>query len=187
MLNRFFDKYIMTSTLKYTHNNFYLMNIPFFIMPVDILISLSSKKDISHHKELYTLFKESTKKNFMPKFNGMGIGDKKELDFLKYFFTASGFGLVEIIDFDEESKRAIVVLNNSPFAAELKGKVDFAVDTLLRGVFAGIFSAILKEDVDCVEVECTALNDNVCKFIVKPKKEFDLEKNIVREQLVFDD
>ena len=77
--------------------------------------------------------------------------------------------------------------NSEEFVWIVKGKVDFAVDTLLRGVFAGIFSAILKEDVDCVEVECTALNDNVCKFIVKPKKEFDLEKNIVREQLVFDD
>ena len=187
MLNKFFDKYIFTNTLKYLHNNFYLVNIPFLVMPIDLLISLCAKKNISHHKELYSLFKESVQKNFMPRFDGMGVGEQKELDFLKTFFTASGFGLIEMIDFDETAKRAIIIVDNSPFANELKGKVDFHADTILRGIFAGVFSDIFKQDVDCVEAECFALNDKSCKFVIKPKNEFDLEKNIVREQLIFDD
>jgi len=92
-----------------------------------------------------------------------------------------------MIDFDETAKRAIIIVDNSPFANELKGKVDFHADTILRGIFAGVFSDIFKQDVDCVEAECFALNDKSCKFVIKPKNEFDLEKNIVREQLIFDD
>jgi predicted hydrocarbon binding protein len=187
MLNKFFDKYIFTNTLKYSHNNFYLVNIPFAIMPIDLLLELSKKEDQEWHKELYKMFKESSRKDFMPRFENLGVDKNKEVDFIKVFFTASGFGFIQIIDYDKEAKRAILVVESSPFAQELKGKVKFHVDTILRGTFAGIFSEIFSEDVDCVEAECLALNDKACKFIIKPKEEFDLEKKIVRDQLIFDD
>ncbi|MDD3083507.1 MAG: 4-vinyl reductase [Candidatus ainarchaeum sp.] len=186
MLNKFLDKYIFTSTLKYSHNNFFLVNIPFLLMPIDLLIYLSSVDDIEKQKEFYFSFKESTKKYFMPRFKEFNIGDVKKLEFVKNFFIASGWGLIEIVDFDEDSKRAIVVLDNSPFAKQLKGKINFNADNLLRGVLAGIFSVIFKEDLDCVEVECFALNDKSCKFVIKPIIEFDLEKQIVRDQLLLE-
>lgn len=184
MLNKFLDKYIFTNTLRYLHNNFYLVNIPFLIMPIDFLSLLNETGDLDKQKEIYFFLKESSKKNFMPRFNELSIDNKSKLDFIKNLFVASGWGAIEIIDFDIESKRAIIILDNSPFAQQLKGKVDGPVDNLIRGLFAGIFSIIFNEDVDCVEVECFALNDKSCKFIIKPQIEFDLENKLVREQII---
>ena len=38
MLNQFYDKYIFTGGLKYTHNNFSLMGIQFAMVPVQLLL-----------------------------------------------------------------------------------------------------------------------------------------------------
>ncbi|MDD4251081.1 MAG: 4-vinyl reductase [Candidatus ainarchaeum sp.] len=93
-------------------------------------------------------------------------------------------GAIEIIDFDKEAKRALIIVDNSPFAIQVKGKVDRPMDNILRGIFSGVFSIIFKEDVDCVETECFAMNAKSCKFVIKPKTEFDLEKQIVRDQII---
>jgi predicted hydrocarbon binding protein len=183
MLNQFFDKYIFTSTLKYTHNNFYLVNVPFVIAPVDIFLSLSGSSDSELHKKIYLAIKEDTKTNFLKRFDTLGIEQNKELEFVRAFFIASGWGSINVIDDKVESKRAILVIENSPFANELKGKATFPVDTFIRGVLAGLFCGLFKEDVDCVESECVALNATVCKFIIKPKTEFDLTSKIVQDQL----
>jgi len=82
-----------------------------------------------------------------------------------------------------ESKRAIIVLDNSPFASKLKGKTQLSADVFLRGILAGIFSKIFGEDIDCVEAECAALIGERCKFIIKPKTEFDFTNKIVQDQL----
>ena len=186
MLNRFYDKYIFTNTLKYTHNNFSLVNIPFLMVPLDILSTLVSTQDLEKHKEIYSSFKESTKDNFMPKFKELGIEESKRLEFVKAFFIASGWGFIQIINLEKETKKAIVTVDNSPFASSLQGKSKIAVDSIIRGVLSGLFSNLFEDDVDCVEVECVALGSKNCKFIIKPKSEFDLEKEIVREQLIFD-
>ena len=85
--------------------------------------------------------------------------------------------------FNIEGKKAIVVVDNSPFAFALKGKLSFPVDVFLRGTLAGIFSKLFEEDIDCVEVECAALTSERCKFILKPKTEFDFANAIVGQQL----
>jgi len=183
MLNQFFDKYIFTNTLKYTHNNFYLVNVPFVISPVDIFLSILKSSDAMLHKKIYLAIKEDTQSSFLKRFAELGITQEKEIDFVRAFFIASGWGAIQIIDHDKESKRAIVVLDNSPFATKLIGKVDLPVDTFLKGVLAGLFSKIYDADIDCIEVECVALGAKSCKFILKPKTEFDINKKVVQDQL----
>ena len=186
MLNSFFDKYIFTSTLKYSNNNFNWMNVPFVIMPVDVLVLISSVEESEKVKEIYYYFKESTKKYFLPRFNEAGLDDFKKLDLIKTFFVASGFGKIEIIDLDKDGKKAIMILENSPFALALKGKAKKPVDNIIRGIFAGIFCVIFKQEIDCVESECFALNAKTCKFIIKPINEFDVTSKLVQEQLILE-
>ncbi|HPM85769.1 MAG TPA: 4-vinyl reductase [archaeon] len=184
MLNSFFDKFIFTSTLKYTHNNFYLIDIPFFIAPTETLTSICEVQDNEFHKKIYESVKKSTLENLMKEF-GANIGSekKKQLDFFQNFFTASGWGKIQLIDLQPEGKKAIIILENSPFASKLKGKTQLPADVFLRGTFAGIFSKIFEENIDCVESECAALNGEKCKFIIKPKTEFDFANKIVQDQL----
>ena len=184
MLNSFFDKFIFTSTLKYTHSNFYLVDIPFLIAPIEALIGITEVQDIEFHKKIYLAVKKSTAEQLMKEFGAnFGVEKKKELDLVETFFTASGWGQIQSIDLQAESKRAILVLDNSPFASKLKGKTQLSADVFLRGVLAGIFSKIFEEDIDCVEAECAALTGERCKFIVKPKTEFDFTNKIVQDQL----
>ncbi|MCX6801255.1 MAG: hypothetical protein NTZ73_03635 [Candidatus Diapherotrites archaeon] len=187
MLNSFFDKYIFTNNLKYTHNNFYLVNIPFLIVPVEVITSAVEVPDAELHKKIYEVIKKNVKSDLMRQFDiDFGLNKEKALELLTTFFTASGWGKIQMIDLDFNAKRAILLVENSPVAAALKGKVSWPVDAMLRGIFAGIFSNVFGIDVDCVESECAALNSPNCKFIIKPQSEFDLSTKEVRDQLVFE-
>ena len=184
MLNSFFDKFIFTSTLKYTHSNFYLTDIPFLIAPIEVLTGLAEIQDVEFQKKLYTAVKKSVKERLLPQFSfNFGLEKKKELELIIEFFTASGWGNLQIIDLEMEAKRAIIVIDNSPFAAALKGKVQLSADVFIRGVIAGLLSKVFEEDIDCVEAECAAHNSERCKFIIKPKLEFDFANTIVQQQI----
>jgi len=183
MLNNFFDKFIFTNNIKYTHNNFFLMNIPFVIAPVETLVGIASINEPDFHKKIYLAVKQSTKDSLFKDISLTFTDKKKELEFIENFFTASGWGSIQGIDVQYEGKKAIVVVENSPFASALKGKASFAVDSFLRGTLAGIFTKLFEEEMDCVEVECAALTSERCKFILKSKTEFDFANAIVGQQL----
>ncbi len=108
---------------------------------------------------------------------------EKETKLIEDFFAFSGWGAIQVINLQAEAKRAIIVIDNSPFAEALKGKSALPVDTIMRGTLAGLFSAVFKEEIDCVEVECAAQNSERCKFIIKPKVEFDFTNASVQQQL----
>jgi predicted hydrocarbon binding protein len=160
------------------------MDISFIISPVETLISLCEVQDIEFQKKIYESVKKNTGESLMKEF-GLTIGNekKKQLEFLETFFTASGWGQLQTIDLQPEGKKAIIVVDNSPFAAKLKGKTQLSADVFLRGTLAGMFSKIFEENIDCVEAECAALNSERCKFIIKPKTEFDFANKIVQDQL----
>lgn len=185
MLNKFYTQFDMTSNLHYLHNNLYLMNIPFFIAPIDALSGVIAVADSDFHKKIYMEVKRSTQEKMLGQFNlYFGTTDKKkEINFIVEYLTYSGWGNVQIIDLEMEAKRAIIVVENSPFATALKGKTALPTDEFLRGLLAGVFSKILGEDIDCVESECAAQNHEKCKFILKPKTEFDFGNTVVQQQL----
>lgn len=175
----------MTGNLHYLHNNLYLMNIPFFMAPIEALTGIIGVSDIEFHKKIYSEVKKSTKEQMLPQF-GLYFGTtdkKKEIDFIIEYLISSGWGNLQIIDLEMEAKRAIIILENSPFAAALKGKISLPADTFIRGMLAGLFSKVLEEDIDCVEAECAAQNSERCKFVLKPKTEFDFGNAPVQQQL----
>lgn len=174
----------MTNTIRYTHNNFYLLNIPFLIVPLEVLKGLMESQDVDFHRQIYCIIKKNTREKLLQQFTqNFGLDKEKELTLVKDFFTASGWGNLQIIDMDIQSKRAIVITETSPFAEELKGKTKLPADTLLRGALAGMFSKIFEDDIDCVEIECEAKGSERCKFILKPKTTFDFTNKIVQQQL----
>ena len=188
MFNSFFDKYTFTNNLKSGTNNFFLMNIPVAIVPIEVLASISKQNDSEIKGVLYSSIKEDTRKNVIRQFElDFGVDRKKVMILFEKFFTASGWGKIQRIDTGFEDKRAIIIVENSPIAFALKGKVSYPVDIILRAIFAGIFSEVFGEDVDCVESECAAVNGDKCKFIVKKECEFDISKKTVRDQLSFKD
>lgn len=185
MLNPFLDRFIFTSNIKYTHNNFYISEVPFLIMPTDLLVGICAEQNIDFDRLLYISVRESVKKNLI---RGLGVhfglsGDKF-LSVMQNFFTAFGWGGIQVLDIDHALFRAVISVSNSPIADSLRGKVHYPVDHMLRGVFAAMFSQYFKTSVDCVETKCSALgNTSNCEFIIKKAEDFNFENLDTRRQL----
>jgi len=184
MLNAFLDKFIYTSTLKYVHNNFYLAEVPFTIVPTDLLVGVCADQNPDFDRLLYYDVKNSTLKRLIKQFDvQFGMQGDGSLKLLEDFFVASGWGSIEVENIDPKEKRAIIKVTNSPISTSLKGKVEFPVDHMLRGVFAGMFSNYFKTPVECVETKCFAMNDPQCEFVIKKLEDFDFGNKLTRRQL----
>jgi predicted hydrocarbon binding protein len=182
VLNNFLDKFIFTSQLKFKDYNFQLLDIPFVIVPTDILLGLAERDDPEVNKIIYYTFKQSTSRLLIPKLK-FGTTKQKFLQLAQEFFTASGWGLVQIVKMEEEQKMALITVEHSPITKNLKEKAKHPVDHYLRAVLAAIFSEYFETKVDCVESQCAALTPGNCAFIIKPLKDFDFSKEITQRQL----
>ncbi|MFH0969997.1 MAG: 4-vinyl reductase [Candidatus Diapherotrites archaeon] len=182
VLNNFFDKFIFTSQLKFKDYNFYVLDIPFVIVPVDMLLGFAELDEPLINKAVYYAFKKSTRQKLIPKFKA-GTTKPKFLELAQAFFMASGWGLMKNVEVDEVNHRAIVVLSFSPLANAVQGKVKHPSDHYTRAILAAIFSEYFETNVECVESECHALRPGDCTFILKPLKEFDFTKEQTQRQL----
>lgn len=184
MLNNFFDRFIFTNNLKYVHNNFYLINLPFLIIPNELLVGLVRRENTELNKDIYYTIRSATRRSLVRQFNlDFRLEGERALNLVEQFFTAAGWGGIKRTDLDAEKHRAIVSVSNSPIAQTLKGKVTRPVDHFLRGILAGLFSDFFKTDVECFEKECIATNQKECLFIIKPLHDFDFSKKETRRQL----
>ena len=184
MLNTFYDKFIFMSALHYRNNNFFLMNVPFLMMPNALLVTLVGQENAEINRDIYYAVKEATRKVLVKQFElDFANHLQQSIHFVEEYFTASGWGLVNHVQVDVENKRAIVVVTNSPFALPLNGKAKTEVDHFLRGVLAGMFSDAFKADVECVETECYTLAGHDCKFVIQAAEHFDFSKPETRRQL----
>ena len=184
MLNNFFDKFIFTNALKFKHNNFFLINVPFVIAPVEMLVGLLSFEDANFNKKLYSTVKDSVKKNLIKDLSQeFGYKGERMLSFLEEFFSASGWGSIKTLNIDFAKSEAIVSVSDNPFVPFLSAQAKKPVDVLLRAVLAGIFCRAFEKDVDCIELKCSAVGASECEFVLKLQKDFDLGSKLAREQL----
>ncbi len=183
-MNSFYDKFIYTSGLKYKNNNFSLINLPFMIVPVELMISLIRRDDYELNQLIYYSVKDSTKNFLLKQFDvDFGLNGKQALNFVEDFFSASGWGKITQLDLNFEKKQAILSVQNSPFALKLQGKIKNTADHYLRGILAASFSDLFNEPVECVETKCMALNSNHCEFIIKKETKLNFENPLTRKQI----
>lgn len=183
MLNPFYDKFIFTNGLKFRHNNFFLINLPFFIVPTEIIAGLLEQQDPVFNKKFYSVIKESVKKRFMKQVSKeFGLKGDKMVFFLEKFFTSSGWGAIKNLDLNFQKSEAIVSVSDNPFT-RLMQPAKQPVDHFLRGVFAGLFSNAFGKPVDCVEIKCSASGAQNCEFVIRPQNAFDLKSQNTRQQL----
>ncbi len=182
VLNNFFDKFIFTSQLRFKDSNFYVMDIPFVIVPVDILTGFSELDEPTVNKAVYYAFKSSSLRRLIPKFQ-QGTTKQKFLDLSQTFFGASGWGISKNIQIDDANHRAIVVVSNSPLAKAVQGKVKHPIDHYTRAMLAAIYTAYFDVQVEAVETECAALHPGDCTYVIKPLSEFDFTKEETQRQL----
>lgn len=130
--------------------------------------SKNSMKELVEHANVYKGIKDQSLKNIADLSQKIGKTDEGVIKTLQSLFEIYGLGKLEILNLDNNNKKALLRVTNSTLAnAQLKkGKSKTTVCTLTSGVLAGIFSYIFKKDVDCIEMKCLAKGDSVCEFNV---------------------
>jgi len=184
LLNKFYDKFIFANGLHYRKNNFFLVDLPFLICPAEVLVGLLELNDPEFERKIYYAVKKSVASRLIPAFGSeFGFKGSRMVDFLEKYFMASGWGKLSNVDLDIEARKAIVKVSNSALTTRLRKPVKMPADHILRGIIAGIFSAVFRESVECVETHCVALGESGCEFIVKKQHLFDFSDKRVRYQL----
>ena len=129
-------------------------------------LSKNNLSDMVEHAQVYKGMKDQSLQNIAELSKKIGKTDEGVIKTLQSLFELYGLGKLEIIDLNNEKRKAILRVHQSTLAlAQLKkGKVRGPVCTLTAGILAGIFSYIFQKNVDCGENTCIAKGDSLCEF-----------------------
>ena len=132
-------------------------------------MSKNNLKNLVEHANVYKGIKDQSLKNIAELSKKIGKTDEGVIRTLQSLFEVYGLGKLEIINLDNDKKKVLLrVIDSSMAVAQLKkGKSKTPVCTLTAGVLAGIFSYILKKDVDCAEKKCISKGEETCEFLVE--------------------
>lgn len=87
-------------------------------------------------------------------------------------YKQSGYGDIEVKEFDPEEPRARIVGTNlfeSGLAADSGVfRTPRAADFYSRGMFAGFMSKLFGKEIICEELKCQFRGDDKCEFVVMP-------------------
>ncbi|MBE9030001.1 pentapeptide repeat-containing protein [filamentous cyanobacterium LEGE 11480] len=87
-------------------------------------------------------------------------------------FTTQGWGTWEV-DLKEQANGFLFIKIFDSAVARTLGNVGKPVCHLYAGLFAGFFSQLVKQDLGCIELQCYAMGDTYCKFLVGKKERVD--------------
>ncbi|MFH1751901.1 MAG: 4-vinyl reductase [archaeon] len=187
----FAAKLLMTKSLEFKDGEISLLKNPALLLPVNVVCSMIHELiQEDNYAVAYHMIYSGTKlgvisyshelvKNFHLK--------KQEL--MKIFLqiaALAGYGKIDVKNVDYKLKRAIIHATESPVAqtyVKEYGRSKFFVDVINAGFFAGVFSILFEENVDCIELKCIARGDSECEFIVDSPTKISIRRKQVFEEL----
>lgn len=129
-------------------------------------LSKNNLSNMVEHAQVYKGMKDQSLRNIAELSKKIGKSDDGVIKTLQSLFELYGLGKLEIVDLNNEKKKAILRVHQSTLAlAQLKkGKSNHVVCTLTSGILAGIFSYIFQKNVDCGENVCLSMGKDFCEF-----------------------
>lgn len=184
---KIFADLLMHGEIKIERGSFVVLGQRLLMSPMPFFLELTKNvlNDPKKSIELYELCKKALVHNFsVPLAKKYGLTGLKLVDTLQKFGEIGGWGEIDMLDYDETNKRAIVRINNTPIGSYLRNTNSKPVDHIVRGFMAGSASGVFNKDMDYVEVKCVAKGDPYCEFIAKEKAEFLKEDSaLIHEQI----
>ncbi len=156
MLSTFMKRLLFARQLDIQEGKVMILGVKHSCLPISFLNELHNK----HPSEISKILKSNIKEE-MKKYS-KAIGTKEENMFKNApdIFEIYGLGKLEINDYDKVKKKAIIRVKNVP----IECKKD---SCMTSSIISGMFSSILKKDVDAKSNKCIAKGDQYCEFIVK--------------------
>jgi hypothetical protein len=87
-------------------------------------------------------------------------------------FTTQGWGNWEVDLSDQKNGFMFVNIFDSAVARTL-GDVGKPVCHIYAGLFAGFFSGFVKKQLNCIEIQCYAMGETYCKFLLGKQDRVD--------------
>ncbi len=172
----FFKKLIFSKEFNYSDGYFYLMmRVPGVILPMAGVVRLMNAfYSQSYRKARDKLFKIGLEQ-------GLAAGTRYKVRLGASFQEYTTFvheitevlGLGRLFVTRNEKSIITIVINPSVFAEQyvkLYGKQKRPVCDYIRGLACGVFKPLCRSELEAVEVECKAMGDAKCRFVIKPYK-----------------
>jgi len=87
-------------------------------------------------------------------------------------FTTQGWGNWEV-DLSEQKNGFMFVNIFDSAVARTLGDVGKPVCHIYAGLLAGFFSSLVKKDLNCIEIQCYAMGETYCKFLLGKQDRID--------------
>ncbi len=87
-------------------------------------------------------------------------------------FISQGWGNWEVDMNDQKNGFMFINIFDSAVARTL-GDVGKPVCHLYAGLFAGFFTSLIKKELGCIEIQCYAMGETYCKFLLGKKERID--------------
>jgi predicted hydrocarbon binding protein len=87
-------------------------------------------------------------------------------------FTAQGWGKWEV-DMDQRKQGFIFINLFDSAVAKTLGDVGKPVCHLYAGLFSGFFTSMVSRSLSCIEVQCYAMGETYCKFLIASQQRID--------------
>lgn len=177
----FVNKLMLSRQLLFEEGEIKLLGEPsVMLIPASCFLDLSDKlleDDGAVH--VYVAGKNAGKELFKL-ISHYTIDPLKTIKFGTQVFNISGFGKIQIVNVNLESKRALFRMRDSLYKNR---RSDEPMCHFVRGMLAGFTQNVMKVDMDCVETHCVAMGSDICEFVIKKREDFDKGKEIVKKQL----
>ncbi len=183
----FLTKLLISKQLSFEEGEILFFKQPMCIFPIEFYkyLTISTLRDKKIMKELYL---EAWKAAYVWTYNVVNTYKLQKFE-ERYKLTMdtvamAGFGEYKTTDFKRGFFSKFEVTNN-PLALELYPSKK-PIDHLLRGINAGGGTVVHERILNCIELECAAINGKICKFLNANKFLIikDVNKKILKDQLL---
>jgi len=159
-----------------------ILGQPVVIQPLTTWITLQRKLEKTNSIDvIYTTAKEAATSWIMGLKKSNNMTTSQLVEWGVNTMSFAGWGRTEIVNYDQQNKRAILHIRDSTFA-KAYGRSEDPVDHIKRGFLAGSGCVYFNDNVDCVETKCISCGAGVCEFVVKRTSEFE-DSALVKKQL----
>ena len=118
--------------------------------------------------KVYEIAKGSTEKLVDRYFQKIGSDQTRSNDTVEGIFNNFGLGRLQVLE--ARSDRIVVQIPNSTIAEHYRKTRGFAHScqcSVTAGVLAGFFSYLRKKDMNAQEMNCIAMGNEACKFVIE--------------------
>lgn len=161
----FFEMLMLSKKMSFENGTVKLYGQNIIIFPpqsiAEYVVSINDNKELI--RDLY-----NTAKKAMVEYGEVISEDYKashDINWVCDYVNLFGQGRIVYEDITK-APTGTILLENSLYFEGFKNKLNSPVDHIMRGIIAGILSAIFNKNFDAVETECVAMDYSICRFVV---------------------